>query len=183
MTLELRIIAALVSFIVLAGAMLGYGHWQYSRGVKATTDVYEAALSKQKAAAAITLSGETMKVLESERKYNNLKSLQESKDVDHQTIVSDLGNKLRIANGAAVRLRDPNAAPGCRLGSSSPQSPATPAPSISAENSTETGGLLSVQLSDLLVRLLREADEGNNAYISCRSDAYTVRDQTVPQGE
>ena len=172
-TLEMRLIALAVTVAAVIAIVLGYGHRQYTKGVTITTATYEAALAKQKVEASTTLTAETTKVLTTERALQAAKNLQENEDATHQKTVTDLADRLRRSAGVAVRLRDPNASPGCRLGSSGTASANTATPGASTGDGAETGGLFSESASGLLQRITREADEINNAYASCR--AYAVK--------
>lgn len=175
MSLQIKIIAALLASIALVAAVLGYGHRQYTQGVKHTTDAYDAAIQHQKAQAAQLLVDETAKTLAAERALQDRKNQQEIKDEQNRKTVSGLADRLRAAAGSVGRLRDPNAPAGCRLGSGGTPGATAAAPADRATDPAQTGGLLSVPLSDLLRRALREADDINAAYASCREDAYTVR--------
>ena len=48
MSIQLKIIALLVSALALVAAFLGFGHYQYLKGVRVTTTTYEAAIEKKK---------------------------------------------------------------------------------------------------------------------------------------
>ena len=167
----------LILVLAIAALTAGYFGWashQQAIGEKRATDRYELALGKQKAEASTTLNAETTKVLTAERALQDFKNTQEIKDVDHRKTVSGLADQLRLAAGVAVRLRDPNAAPGCRLGSGGPTSPSAAPSSIGTDDRTETSGLFSVGATELFQRLTREADEVNNAFASCKAYASKV---------
>lgn len=134
-----------------------------------------AAINKQKAEAATTLATETNKALQAERALSHLKNLQELQDADHQKTVAGLSARLRDLAGPAGRLRDPNAA-GCGGGGSGAPGEAAPTPGGRPADPAEAGGLLSADLSGLLQRIQLEADVVNNAYTSCRADAFAVRE-------
>jgi hypothetical protein len=174
-SLQVKVIALLVSIIALSAAFFDYGAHRHSQGVTETTNIYKAALAEQKAAAATTLANETEKTRLLERSLQASTHKQETQDASNQKTVSDLAGQLRRASGIAGRMRDPNAAPGCRLGSSGAPSAAAAAPSGGAADDAEAGGLFSERATELFTRLTRESDEINTAYISCRADAYTVR--------
>jgi hypothetical protein len=134
----------------------------------------QAATNQLKADAAARLASETERVRETERAMQIQLSNQNLKDATHEKIVADLSGRIRLAAGPAGRLRDPNAT-GCgRGGGSTPADPATGADG-GATDGAQTGGLLSVPLTELLAKALRESDEINVAYVSCRSDAFKVR--------
>lgn len=92
---------------------------------------------------------------------------QDAKDTVNDKAIALLAGKLYVA-----RLRDPNAGRG--TGGSQANSSST---GKGQESGTETSGLLSTELTGLLTKLTREADEINVAYISCRADADNVRKQ------
>lgn len=169
---KLLALGALLAAIL--ASILGYGHRQYTKGVQATTLTYEAALAKQKAEASTTLTAETTKVLTAERALQAAKNLQENEDATHQKTVTDLSSQLRRAAGVAVRLRDPNAPAGCRLGSGSAASQVTATLVPSAGDGAEAGGLLSKQLTEFLLAQAADADTINSAYTSCRAYAIKV---------
>lgn len=168
MSTQAKIIAILLSVIALGIAVLGYGHYQYTKGVKVTTTTYEAAIEKQKGEAAQLLEAETAKVLARERELADLKAKQEQQDAQHQKTIIDLQARLRAAAGPAGRLRDPNA-PGCGGGGGGAIGAPAADPGSRPSDGAEAGGLLSAQLSGLLQRLTFEADAINVAYASCRS--------------
>lgn len=134
----------------------------------------KAATEKIKREAAATLASEIQKTLQTEQALQAFKNTQELNDANHQKTVADLSRRLRDLAGPSGRLRDPHAAR-CGAGGSGPPGAIAPAPGDRAADPAEAGGLLSVPLSDLLSETLQESDDINNAYISCRADAYTVR--------
>lgn len=144
----------------------------YSRAQAEAT----ATINQQKADAAALLATETDKARAAEAALQAIKNNQEIQDAEHQKTVAGLSARLRDLAGPSGRLRDPNAA-GCRCGGGSATGPTAPAPGDRAADPTEAGGLLSAQLSGLLQQLGREADDINDAYISCRVDAFAVRDK------
>lgn len=171
MTAKVKIIAALLAFIALAGAVLGYGHWQYGKGVQHTTDRYEAANKAQQAEAATLLANETEKTRLLERALQAAKNQQELKDATNQKAVSDLA-AMRASVG---KLRDPYAAE-CGGSGGGTKGEALGTSGLSAADRAEGAGVLSPELADLLWTKFAEADVLNNAYASCRADAYTVRE-------
>lgn len=99
---------------------------------------------------------------------------QEKKDASTKTQVADLQRRLDAAVARnAGRLRDPN---GCGA-PRQPAGAAAPAAEHRAADRAEADGLLSAQLTGLLQRLAREADEVNAAYASCRADALRLREE------
>jgi hypothetical protein len=100
---------------------------------------------------------------------------QRKKDADNAKVIAD--QKRRLAALAAAspggQLRDPNAGRGC--GRAGPEGGAATPAGNREEHPAEAGGLLSAQLSGLLVRLTGEADDINAAYESARADALMCR--------
>ena len=133
-----------------------------------------AAIEQSKREAANALLREKDKTHAAEQALQALKNQQELKDADHQKTVADLSSRVRNLAGPAGRLRDPQAV-GCGAGSSGTHGAAAAAHGAGADGGAQAGGLLSKPLTELLFRLTREADDINNAYASCRADAYTVR--------
>jgi hypothetical protein len=133
-----------------------------------------AAIEQSKREAANALLREVDKTHAAEQALQAFKNQQELKDADHQKTVADLSSRLRTLAGPAGRLRDPQAF-GCGAGGSGSPGAVAPAPGVGADGGAQAGGLLSKPLTELLFRLTREADDINNAYASCRADAYTVR--------
>ena len=164
--IETKIIAALIGVLALVAMTLGYGHYQYGNGVKATKLVYEAALDKQKEQAAQQYAQALVDVAAATKELNDFRNAQELKDESNQLVNNNLAARLRRASGDADRLRDPNQ-PGCGIGSGSAPDTAPATPTDRADNAAQTGGLLSVQLSELLRQRFFEADEINAAYMSC----------------
>lgn len=162
-----RWLILLVVVLAVGAAVLGYGELRYAAGVKATTQTYELALGKQKVEAATRLSTEIGKVLTLERSLGELKSKLES-DYEKRRMDSKVAEDA--LRGAAARnggrLRDPNA--GCGRGGGGAESKAAASAGDGAKPDAEAGGLLSVQLTHLLGRVLRESDELNDAYAFCR---------------
>jgi len=166
---------ALAVAALLAGAYALARHVE-QRGYDRAAAEYTAAIQKLQAEAATTLATETAKTLSAEQALATAKNNQELKDATHTKTIAAFADRLRSATGPAGRLRDPNAAQCGGGGDRPPGDPATAA-AAGATYRAEAGGLLSEQLSELLQRLAREADDINAAYASCRADAYTVRAQ------
>lgn len=133
-----------------------------------------AAIAQQKAEAAATLASETNKTRTAEQALQDFKNTQELQDATHQKTVADLSSRLRTLANSSGRLRDPHA-PGCGAGSGGTASEAATASGDRPADGAQAGGLLSADLSGLLQRLQLEADVVNNAYTSCRADAFAVR--------
>lgn len=164
--------AAIVLGLVLA-VLLGIRQID-QRGYDRAKAEDQAAVNQLKAEAAATLASETERVRERERAMQIQLSNQNLKDATHEKIVADLSGRIRFVAGPAGRLRDPHA-DGCGLGSGgTPADPAASADGGTADG-TKAGGLLSVPLTELLAKALRESDEINVAYISCRADSFKVR--------
>ena len=166
MGIETKIIAALIGLLALVAVTLGYGHYQYGNGVKATKLVYESALSKQREQAAQKYAQALLDLAAATKELNDFRNTQELKDATNQRSNRNLAVLLRAASGDAVRLRDPNQT-GCGLSRDSATGTAPAAPSNRADDTAQAGGLLSVQLSELLRQRIFEADEINTAYMSC----------------
>lgn len=148
------------------------------RGYNRAKAEFTTALEKQKREAAEALAAEKENTRAAEQALREAKTNQDTQDAKSQSTVADLSRRLRQLAGPAGRLRDPNAH-GCGGGSGSPTGDAATATGGSAADATEVGWLFSVPLTELLQRAMREADDINVAYASCRADAYTVR--AVPQ--
>lgn len=136
---------------------------------------WKAAVDKQKVEAAGKLADETGKVLKIERELGAARAAQETRDAKNRKTVAGL--ERRLADAAAAnggRLRDPNAA-GCGGSGGSAETAVAAGADDRAGDGAKTGGLLSVQLSDLLRARLRDADEINIAYASCRADSLKLR--------
>lgn len=174
MSLQTQIIAALVAFITVVAAGALWGEHRADQAEEATATRYKAAIVELKLAASAKLAKEKDKVAEREAALQEAKDQQELKDATYQKTTADLSDRLRRAAGPAGRLRDPHA-PGCGASSGGATSQAAAATAGGAADPAEAGGLLSVPLTDLLAEVLRESDEINIAYASCRADAYTVR--------
>ena len=166
-------IAAVVALLVV----LFFGE-QYieRRGYDRAKAEDTASINQQKAEAAATLANEIQKTRTVEQALQTFKNDQELKDATHQKTVASLSDRLRALADTSGRLRDPNA-DRCGSGGGATQGEPPAAPGDRPGDPAEAGGLLSAQLSGLLQRLGREADDINVAYASCRADAYAVRGQ------
>lgn len=140
---------------------------------------YERAVSDQKMKAATLLATETGKARAAESALQAVKNKQELQDAANQKTVAGLSARLRDLAGPAGRLRDPNAT-GCGRSSGSAESPVASAPGDRADDYAKASGPLSAQLSGLLQQLGREADDINDAYASCRVDAFLMRSHANP---
>lgn len=164
----------IVAVMALLAVLIFGQQYIEGRGYARAVAENESAINQQKVAAEGLLLSETQRANATERKLQNLKNIQEQKDAAHQKTVADLSERLRSLADPAGRLHDPNAA-GCGRGGGGTPSEAATAPSDRPADGAEAGGLLSADLSGLLQRLTREADEVNSAYLSCRADAFAVR--------
>lgn len=168
--LPYKLLGVALAILALGAAALGYGHYQYLNGVKVTTNTFDAAIAQQKAKASETLAVETDKVRDKELALQRAKNKQELTDVQQSKVIADMARQLRAAGG----LHDPHAA---RCGGGSGGTPGSLAglPSAGANDGAEAGQLLSTDLTELLLRLTREADEINLAYASCKADSKSIR--------
>lgn len=113
---------------------------------------------------------------EAQARLNDAHRAQEKKDAENARVVSAQAERLRaLAAAHDGRLRDPYQDPGCGRGGGGAQGAVAAGAGAGAADVPEAGGLLSAQLSGLLLRLQLEADAVNDAYASCRSDTMTVR--------
>lgn len=165
---------------VLVGAALfgGYLAWaSHQQGIAEAraTAACNLKIEAQKKEAATLLAKETAKVVATERALQDFKNRQEVKDAGNKKTVDNLSARLRSLVGRDGRLRDPHTDSGRGGGGSGPRGSGSPGPDNRPDNGTETSGILSAELTELLQRLTLEADEINAAYISCRADAEAVR--------
>ncbi len=145
-----------------------------ARGYQRAQAEATAALEAQKLQATQVLATETAKARAAEVALATFKSHQDTKDAQAQSTIQDLSRRVRNLADPAGRLRDPHA-PGCGGGGGGTTPAAAPAAGDSPADPAQAGGLLSVQLFDLLQSRLQEADVINLAYASCRAEAYQVR--------
>ncbi|WP_290906255.1 hypothetical protein [Aquabacterium sp.] len=174
-------------WVLLVGAcgavVLAYDAWADHVGDVREAQVnarWKGAVDQQKKRAAELLATETAKARAAEDALRQFKDQQEIKDHANERTVAGL--ERRLADAAAAhggRLRDPNAA-GCGGGGGGAAAPAGPAAGDRPADDAGAGGLISVQLSDLLRSRLRRADEINNAYIACRATALNDRAAQAP---
>ena len=166
-----------IAVVVALLAALFFGE-QYieGRGYDRARAEDNAAIEKVKREAADTLASETNKTRTAERALQDFKNTQELQDATHQKTVADLSSRLRTLAGAPGRLRDPHAL-GCGASGGGTTSEAPSAPGGRTADPAEAGGLLSKQLTEFLLGQAADADTINNAYTSCRADAFAVRVQ------
>ena len=173
-----RWLAAAGLAVALSFAYFAWRDHQRDIGSDRERAKWEQAIAMQKAEAASLLAAEKDKTAIAERTLAEFKNRQEIEDAQNRTTISTLERRLRDAAGPAGRLRDPNAA-GCGSSGGGAAGEASSGASDRAADAAPAGGLLSVQISDLFGRLLREADEVNIAYAACRADALNIR-ATLP---
>jgi hypothetical protein len=132
----------------------------------------------QKLEARLLFEKLTAEVKQLQARLNDAQKAQEKKDANNKATID--AQARRLADAAAAhggQLRDPN---GCGRGGASPEGQGGAAAGTGEEHRAEAGGLLSAQLSRLLGKLTREADDINAAYESCRADAVNVRQALEP---
>mgnify|MGYP001310919824 CR=1 FL=1 len=171
---EVKIGAGVFLFLSITAGYIIWANHQQGIGEARATAKYNTLIDAQKKEAAGVLARETARVVAAERALQDFKNSQEVKDAGNKKTVDNLTARLR---GLAVngRLRDPHADPGCGGGGGGSNGTDSTGSRNRPDNGTASSGVLSAELSGLLGRLLKEADEINNAYISCRADAEAVR--------
>ncbi|OGB26182.1 MAG: hypothetical protein A3I66_00585 [Burkholderiales bacterium RIFCSPLOWO2_02_FULL_57_36] len=172
----IKIAAGIAAVLALLAGLYFSEQYVEGRGYDRAKAEDLAAIEKVKREAAETLASEIQETRKAEQALQDITNTQNIKDAKNEKTVVDLSDRLRRAADPAGRLRDPHAARCGGGGSSTPG--ADPAASGDRPaDPTETGGLLSAEFSELLRARIREADDINDAYISCRADVYTVRAQ------
>jgi len=159
----------------IGALLLGYNAWadhQQDIGEARANARWQQATDELKTKARDKLASETAKADKATDELRKFKDAQELKDAQARKTVADLRQRLAAVPGG--RLRDPNA-PGCGSGGSGPQAKDSPGAQHSDPDGTQTGGLLSAELTGLLQRLQSEADEINIAYAACRGDSRQLR--------
>lgn len=169
----------LVAVLGLIAALIAGEYYLLDRAERAgdakATARYELALTKQKVAAARALADAKIEVAAAEKSLNDFKNTQEVKDAASTKTNLDQATRLRELAGSAGRLRDPNAPAGCGCGDRSAEGTAAASADPGAGDASKADGLLSGELTALLLKLTEEADSISAAYTSCRADAYAVR--------
>lgn len=173
------------SYLLVMAALVGGTTWATNqleaRGEARATAKYEVALAKQREDAQKELDAAKLKTQETESLLRESKINQEHKDAENAQVISKQRKDLAYLAGTAGRLFDPNyKGPGCRDGGSGPASPDTGGAQSGNGDTTEAGGLLSEELSGLLQQQAAEADSINAAYLSCRADAFKLRELLKP---
>ena len=174
-TWKAKVGAVVILVLALIGGYLAWASHQQAIGEARATTAYNKLIAAQKKEAAAILAKETVRVATAERALQDFKNNQEVKDGGNKKTVDALSARVRALAGLAGRLRDPHADAGCGGRSDGAHgSPAT-GPGNSPGDGADAPGLLSAELAGLLQRLTLEADQINNAYISCRADAEAMR--------
>lgn len=162
-------------YLALAASVLGgYLYWaHHEREIGAAPYIAQLAVVKQslvaqKAEAAKVLAAETDKTNATMRQLDLAIKTQESNDERNKQETDRMVARLHaLAAANAGRLRDPNAGRGG--GGGGTQGASTAAAQAGAGNAADASGLLSADLSGLLLALTASADRINAAYISCRA--------------
>lgn len=163
------IVACFMAFII---AINSWNNHEQSIGASIEKLKYEKILAVQKAESEALLASETSKVIDIERKLNEMKNQREVVDNENKKKVDNLSNSVRILTGA-VRLRDPNAR--CGQNNSTSKGATTSNTSNSTGNGTNAGELLSPELNQLLWDRAEKADRINIAFLSCKEDSKNIR--------
>lgn len=168
----------IIGVLVAASVVVGYVAWErHQQGVGEDRAVrrYETAITIQKTEARQTLAAETARVRTAEQALIDFKNQQEIIDAKNQSTVAGLDRRLRAATDTAGRLRDPNQTGGCGVGSGGATNAAGATANDRAADGANGAGLFSKPATDLFIRLTREADDINLAYIRCRAQALNDR--------
>lgn len=166
--------AAALGFAVIAGVQT-----VRLSSEKADHSQTKVTMAENKAKASKMLADETGLVLALERKLADKTTELEKAHAEKRAVTTDYERRLRSAAGPAGRLRDPNAK-GCGRGGESAASTPASGPVSGPTDPAQADGLLSAQLTGLLQRLTREADDINDAYATCRADALNLRALLAP---
>lgn len=162
-----------IAVLLAAGAaVVGTAYVQVAQAERAQAGA-KAALAQEREWNATELAKATQEAMSAQMELQDAHEALEIANAERQRASADADRRLAAAVAAgAGRLRDPHAA-ACRTAGPAPQG-ASHATGGGADPA-EAGGLLSVQLTDLLGRLMREAQQVNDAYAACRQDAIDVR--------
>lgn len=168
------ILGAILATAVVAG--LGWVVYKVDRRATAIeSDKWQAKVGKMKLQATQELLAATNERDALQSALSNALAAQERKDDEGQKTVARLENNLRSMRAlSGGRMLDPNAT-GCRSGGQDANGKDSGAAIGGGGNAAEARGLLSTELTRLLDKLTREADDINVAYASCRADAVTIR--------
>lgn len=169
-------IAAAIAVSAGTAAYFGWRGHQRDIGRQEQRVVDQAAADKLKADAKMKLDQLQADTDKKQTLLDAFKNTQDVKDAQAQIKTSDLEKRLAAARNSAGRLRDPFAtASGCGSSCGGPQAQITTAANSGATDDAKTTGLFSVQFSDYLRTKLKEADDINIAYASCRNDTMSLR--------
>lgn len=170
-----EILVKIAAVLALLAALFFAEQYIEGRGYDRARAEDAEAVAIQKAQASAMLAEEVAKTRRAEQVLEAAKNSQELKDAEHEKTVADLAERLRRVAGPSGRLRDPYAV-GCGDGGSNTAPAASSASGVGSANGTQTGGLLSEQLTKFLFEQAASADTINDAYASCRADSFAVRD-------
>ncbi|QNK65776.1 hypothetical protein [Variovorax sp. PAMC26660] len=147
---------------------------------KANVTALSSAIKTQKDEAAATLRTISASVLAQQKTIDAAHAAQEQKDATNVQVVAGLQSGLRDALATrGSRLCNPAAAGrGGSRGGAAGQ--AAVSASAGAADAAQASGVLSADAQGLLGRLMKEADDINNAYASSKADGQTVRGQGAP---
>lgn len=151
---------------------------QYSRGLEAQKAVDQIAINELHLKMSGQLAAATAAATSVTLALSNFHHQRNLADVTATQTIKALKGKLADLT-VAGRLRDPNAGSGTNQGGSNSadaDSLKRPGAGSGDANPAQAGGLLSKQLSELLLIRTSEADEINLAYDSCRKDARNLRE-------
>ena len=171
----------IATFLVSGGLVASFLLWanhEQRVGEQRATVRYELAIGEQKTRAATALALETAKVNTATKALNDFKADRELQDAKNKITVVGLERRLAALAGPTGRLRDPNALAdaGCGRGGGGAPGAAPAGAGDRAGNDADGAGLLSKELSGLLLRQSKIADAINLAYASCRPDAINLRE-------
>jgi len=166
-----RALVALGLAVALWAAYAAWADHQQGIGAAAERAIWTVAMEKQKADARRDLDAANARADAAENAVTTLRNAQNLKDAENEKITTELGRKLLVAG----RLRDPNAPARCGGGSPAGGTASATSPGNSPNDTAETPGLLSTDLSGLLRTVTREADAINLAYIASRADGDQLR--------
>ena len=169
MSIFAKVIALLIA---LTGLVLGVNHWvsgERDVAFKAGAASIQKLWDKDREQANQALIAANNQVVQKEHELQIALSKQEVKDANAKKTITQLATQL-----ASMQLRDPNAAHSVKPNNSSAST------NDSRNDTSETNGLLSEELTGLLQSLTRDADEINAAYASCQQNAFEVRGLTLP---
>lgn len=169
-----------IAALALVALFITYGEWRVTVEVGRANDRHAAAIEKLKGEAAKELAAQVTYTMGVERDLREAHDRNRKESEEHDRTVDALEKRLiTVAARSGGRLRDPNAE-GCGRSGGGAAAPAAAAAADRGEGAAQAGGLLSLQLSDLLRARLREADDVNNAYAACRVEVVNLRSKLSP---